>query len=622
MSFDRVRLGKAVPLAIVGLVTLSGAILAVTDYVSYDRLRESIGVYTASQVAARDALQITVLQKKIEYDILNTQELLEDNAATRGLDGLNDGVGLAAKAADDLHVQAAALKELAGKVGLAALPPVIEDLETQFDEFHKLGIDLANAYISGGPEAGNKLMSPFDEIASNMEKRALAFSAIISKYVDDQQTAGQQRVDDLKQEVGQTITLMIALGAGLIAAGIGLAFFIIRRLMRPLDEATTAMNRLAEGDTSIQLPGHERGDEIGDLARAYLNFRENLLAKRAAERQEAELRDAARAQRMEAEAQRNAEYDETRGVVDELGNALDLLASGNLATRITRSFKGDYDRLRLNFNQSAERLQLALTGIIDITNHLQTDTDHIRQSSDQLSSRTGHQAAALEQTASALTEITVTVRNTASRAEGAGGRVTVAKRQAHESDAVVQKAILAMGNIEESSRQISQIIGVIDEIAFQTNLLALNAGVEAARAGEAGKGFAVVAQEVRELAQRSANAAKEIKALISRSGDAVGSGVDLVNQTGQILTMIQQQVSEINEDISAIIVSAREQATGLQEINSAMSQMDEVTQHNAAMVVDSNQTVQRLASGAASLYMQVNQFKVEGAPQGSYNRAA
>jgi methyl-accepting chemotaxis protein len=189
--------------------------------------------------------------------------------------------------------------------------------------------------------------------------------------------------------------------------------------------------------------------------------------------------------------------------------------------------------------------------------------------------------------------------------------VDEARKSTEQSSAVVKDAVSAMGRIEQASGEIGQIINVIDEIAFQTNLLALNAGVEAARAGEAGKGFAVVAQEVRELAQRSANAAKDIKALISRSGEEVHSGVKLVTATGQALTLIEGHVIKVNEHVHSIATAAHEQSTGLTEVSTAVNQMDQVTQQNAAMVEESTAATNRLADEAANLARLIARFRLE-----------
>jgi methyl-accepting chemotaxis protein len=223
------------------------------------------------------------------------------------------------------------------------------------------------------------------------------------------------------------------------------------------------------------------------------------------------------------------------------------------------------------------------------------------QASEDLSQRTVQQAASLEETAAALDEITATIRKTAEGANEARQLVAAAKTDAARSGEVVKETVAAMIGIEGSSRQISNIIGVIDEIAFQTNLLALNAGVEAARAGDAGRGFAVVATEVRTLAQRSATAAKEIKALISASSAQVATGVTLVGETGKALNRTLAQVEKINNLIVDIAASAREQATGLQQVNITMSQMDQVTQQNAAMVEQATASSNSLAMEAEAL---------------------
>ena len=229
-----------------------------------------------------------------------------------------------------------------------------------------------------------------------------------------------------------------------------------------------------------------------------------------------------------------------------------------------------------------------------------------------LSKRTEQQAAALEETAAALDEITTTVRAASARATEARDMVYETKQSAAKSGEIVRSAVTAMSRIEDSSTKISQIIGVIDEIAFQTNLLALNAGVEAARAGEAGRGFAVVAQEVRELAQRSANAAKEIKTLISASASEVAGGVSLVRSTGTALVEIESLVNKVNEHVESIATAAREQSTALAEINSSVNHMDQMTQKNAAMVEETTAASETLAAESRQLQALLSNFKLEG----------
>ena len=295
-----------------------------------------------------------------------------------------------------------------------------------------------------------------------------------------------------------------------------------------------------------------------------------------------------------------------------LGRALQKLADGDLEQHIDAKFPDNIDQLRANFNDSVNQLGEALRSVGNNAAAIAAGAEEIRTAADDLARRTEQQAASVEETAAALEEITTTVADSSRRADEAGSLVAKTRENAEKSGMVVKQAITAMGAIENSSREISNIIGVIDDIAFQTNLLALNAGVEAARAGDAGKGFAVVAQEVRELAQRSAKAAKEIKALITNSGEQVKQGVSLVGKTGAALEEIVFQVQEINRNVTAIVEASREQSVGLKEINTAVNTMDQGTQQNAAMVEESNAASHGLAREAESLNELLARFKTGG----------
>ncbi|MDP3868861.1 MAG: globin-coupled sensor protein [Phenylobacterium sp.] len=324
--------------------------------------------------------------------------------------------------------------------------------------------------------------------------------------------------------------------------------------------------------------------------------------------------EAAEEARKKAEAEVLAS--ERATVVHSVGAGMAALAAGDLTYRMPDDLPEEYRKLREDFNAAIAQLEETMTTVAASTASIGASSDEMAQASDDLSRRTEQQAAGLEETAAALDEITATVKTTAEGARQAGSAVAEAKSEAERSGQVVGQAVEAMGQIEDSSRQISQIIGVIDEIAFQTNLLALNAGVEAARAGDAGRGFAVVASEVRALAQRSAEAAKEIKTLISASSQQVGQGVSLVGETGKALHSIVTKVAEIDTVISAISASAQEQATGLAEVNSAVNQMDQVVQQNAAMVEESTAAAHSMKAETGELAQLMAGFRT-GVPRAS-----
>ncbi len=295
--------------------------------------------------------------------------------------------------------------------------------------------------------------------------------------------------------------------------------------------------------------------------------------------------------------------------VAQLAACLTSLAEGDLSQAIDRPFISSLERLRLDFNTASAKLRNAMATVADNARAIASSSNEVRIAADDLAQRTEQQAASVEETAAALEEITTTVKDSSHRAEESGQLVNRAKTHAERSGEIVREAIQAMDAIDNSSREISNIIGVIDEIAFQTNLLALNAGVEAARAGEAGKGFAVVAQEVRELAQRSAAAAKEIKTLITASGGHVASGVELVSKAGSALQEIGGHVHQINADIVAIIDASREQSTALGEINQAINRVDQGTQQNAAMVEEQTAASRALAQESQALFALLDQFR-------------
>lgn len=406
------------------------------------------------------------------------------------------------------------------------------------------------------------------------------------------------------------IIAFVAIGLCISAMGAAI-WFSLTGIARPIEIITSSMKRLAAGDSDTPIPYGGRSDEIGEMAAAVEVFRVNAIENQ-------RLEDEAVAQRGQAEHQKRKteEADRIRAeamakATSSLAEGLRHLANGDLTFQLSTPFAQEFEDLRSNFNAAVDQLTDTLSSVATSTGHIDEGTREISQGAEDLSKRTEHQAASLEETAAALDQITANVSNSSRRAEEARHIALEANSSAAVSGKVVTDAVEAMHKIEQSSNQIASIIGVIDEIAFQTNLLALNAGVEAARAGDAGKGFAVVAQEVRELAQRSAKAAREIKELIRNSSTDVQSGVRLVSETGKSLKTIETYIVAVNQHMDSIATSAREQSVGLAEVNTAVNQMDQVTQQNAAMVEETSAAGAALAAEAHRLRELVSKFQLQ-----------
>ena len=394
--------------------------------------------------------------------------------------------------------------------------------------------------------------------------------------------------------VRNTMLIVTLLGVG---SAVFLGFLTAKSVTRPLDQLGEDMKAVSQGNYARDISDTDRGDEIGGLARILVAFRDKLRESH------------------EAENARKVLQEEQERVVERLSTALNRLADGDLTAKIGTEFHGDYDKLRKDYNRSIDKLNDTIGSVVMSVGIIRTRVSEMSGSSDELSRRTENQAATLEETAAALDEITTSVRSAASGAQEVEQIVSAAQSDADNSGVVVRNAVSAMTEIEQSSNEISQIIGVIDDIAFQTNLLALNAGVEAARAGDAGRGFAVVASEVRALAQRSSDAAKQIKDLINDSSQQVQRGVDLVGQAGQALNTIVDRIAHISGLVTEISSGAQEQSTGLGEINIGVTQLDKVTQQNAAMVDEATHASHALNQDAENLAKNVSQFLLAGQPK-------
>ena len=474
--------------------------------------------------------------------------------------------------------------------------------ESQSADYNAKVVDVVNKLAADPLTRGQASELAAGDMASQMNRDVRgtldSFRGVEEGLLAERQAAQTDAGNQAMLALGIAATVSVLLS-------IFMGWVLSRGIATPVTAMTGTMLKLADGDLTVAVDGQDRGDEIGSMAKALQVFKDNGLKAK-----ELEAKAARIAAEAEAERQRNA--DALSLVVTNVGSGLSKLSGGDLTYRVNTVFAPEFEQLRADFNAAMGTLQETMKVIASNTSGIRSGSGEITQASDDLSKRTEQQAASLEETAAALDEITATVKKTAEGATHARQVVTSAKAGAESGGAVVVKAVAAMNKIQASSQKVAQIIGVIDEIAFQTNLLALNAGVEAARAGDAGKGFAVVASEVRALAQRSAEAAKEIKTLIQASTTQVAAGVDLVGQTGKALTSIVEQVTQINAVVAEIASSAQEQATGLQQVNVAVNQMDQTTQQNAAMVEQSTAASHALAREADALTRLMAQFNVGG----------
>jgi methyl-accepting chemotaxis protein len=467
---------------------------------------------------------------------------------------------------------------------MAILPPAIKQMEA--DSAALVDLDGKRHAVYGAAE-----------------KEVNVIWGYLTSFAETQKNSASD-----ERQHANAISVTATLAGILIAAlaGIGL----VLTFKRPIGQITNAMRRLAEGVLDTNVQGGARVDEIGDMARALGIFKENALAKVRMETESAEARAAVEAERLRNDQEKRASEEQIVFAVNALGQGLERLARGDLCHVIDTPFTASLDRLRSDFNSSLLTLRETLAHIQNNALTIQANGAAMQGAAGDLSQRTEAQAAALEETAAAVDEITATVRNSADRAAEANKIVASARHNADASVTVVTNAVEAMARIEDASRRIEQIIDVIDDIAFQTNLLALNAGIEAARAGDTGKGFAVVAMEVRELAQRSASAAKEIKSLIETASSEVSSGVGHVRKTGDVLNGISHQIADISTHMNVIATAAQDQSSSLHEVNGSVNRMDQMTQANAAMVEETSAMSRQLAHEADELMGLVGRFSL------------
>jgi methyl-accepting chemotaxis protein len=508
----------------------------------------------------------------------------------------------------------ASLKDMAAGLTLPArLTDAIAKVDKVFfdPEYAAQRMKVLNAEIAGQPTGTNT-----DEYSTNSIARQTPIQETAIVALD----VARERADELRAHALFGLIVQLCLMLCAIAGVSAMMWVVSSRVSNPLQQLSAAMRKLAGGDFDVVLPGLERKDEIGAMANAVEEFKVLSAEKAHKETEEAVRRQKAEAeiqakaaaeQRKSAEAQAQSAQEQAK-IVKLLAEGLVKMSEGDLTHRLGEGFTESYRQIKDDFNGMGTRLRDAIGGITSATREIANASSELSTSTTDLSQRTEEQAASLEETSASMEEISSTVRQNAENAQKASESASGAREVADRGGQVVAQAVDAMARIEDSSRKISDIIGVIDEIARQTNLLALNAAVEAARAGEAGRGFAVVASEVRSLAQRSSQAAKDIKDLITNSSGQVKDGVDLVNKAGTALHEIVDSIEQVVQIVADIAAASTEQATGLEQVNRALNQMDEVTQQNSALVEQNAATAKTLEQQVKAMDGRLAMFRLDG----------
>jgi methyl-accepting chemotaxis protein len=487
----------------------------------------------------------------------------------------------------------------------------LQAMVATYDKQAKSVVDMAQA------DAGTALT-----LMMSATRTFTAMSNLADDLVEYSKEQRDRKIAINDLALDRQITMLMAIMLITIVAGCAWSLFISRSISRPVIGITRAIRRMAEGDFDTPLPGLGRKDEIGDIASAVEGIKvmaaekARTEAEETAQRQAEAAEEAARQQRVEADmqartaAERAKAAEEQASVLTRLAAGLKSLSEGDLTVRLDEGFSDDYRIIKDDFNAAVVRLNETIGAIMDAAREVSNATAEISASTTDLSQRTEEQAASLEETSASMEEISATVKKNAENAQHANQSAAGTRATAERGGEVVAEAVTAMARIEESASKISDIIGVIDEIARQTNLLALNAAVEAARAGEAGRGFAVVASEVRSLAQRSSQAAKDIKGLIINSNGQVKDGVELVNRAGASLSEIVASIKSVADIVAEIANASAEQSTGIEQVGKALSQMDEVTQQNSALVEENAATAKTLEHQAKAMDERVSTFKL------------
>jgi methyl-accepting chemotaxis protein len=578
---------------------LANVLITLIDDLNFDTVMEG------EQAVKRTG---TLVRELIDNQLVNFRNALELKIQTHLIASLVSE-GAVAKSAEQLKPIVERFSYSANTLMLAAQSIENEGIRKDIDALLELGQGSDGVFTMRQQELSANAGA--SRVINENQKIQKQLDDAVSVLVKETETGMKGGTAALLSELANSRLMLIVVAiASLLAAGLIAFFYVQRNLVRRLSTTCDSMRRLAAGDNDVAITGTRDSDEIGEMARALTVFREAAVEKERLEAQAAQDRQAAEEERARSDAARAEAARQVAQVVDGLGRGLERLAEGDLTYRVREGWASEYTKIQDDFNGAIDQLQETLTAIVESTREVSSASLEISSSTTDLSQRTEEQAANLEQTSASMEEISATVKKNAESAQHANSLMQGTRDVAGRGGEVVSQAVSAMSRIEDSSRKISDIISVIDEIARQTNLLALNAAVEAARAGEAGRGFAVVAAEVRNLAQRSSQAAKDIKNLITNSSSAVGEGVQLVNRAGESLKEILKSINEVAGIVADIASASAEQANGIDQVNKALSQMDEVTQQNSALVEENAATAKTLEHQSQALDGRVAAFRL------------
>lgn len=523
---------------------------------------DAFSIVKTEKQKALDIGKLDSQLKSLQLSVVQVQQFLTDVSATRAMDGLDDGYELAEKYAKEFDLQLRDAKELASTLKEDGIANQLQTVGEGFPPYYSTGKQMAAAYVAEGPAGGNKMMASFDAVASKLTGDLATAIETTTRRKSEIEEAGMASVSSIegKLQSDRTFfqTLMTALG------GLAFAFSVATAII------TAVLQRQA-------MRQEQRAEELNRI----------------------------QTQEREERARQSAL------VINNLGDGLGRLSTGDLSARIETPFPGELDQLRDHFNTSIRALNETIVSVMQTSDQIKAGTSEIAGASGDLARRTENQAASLEEAAATIGQLTSALKDTASNSAKARASALSARESAETGGGVVRRTVDSMREIASSAEQMTKIIGVIDEIALQTNLLALNAGVEAARAGDAGKGFAVVATEVRALSDRSAMAAKDIKRLLEESNAKVEQGVSLVGEVGTSLSTITEQVLAVATIIEDISQAAAAQSDSLSEVNAAVNQLDQFTQANAAMVEEATAATHTLDRQTAELAQVIGKFKTD-----------